>query len=1248
MAERSFAKEVEMLRLGDGDELHGEGILAVTKALLQAGVSYIGGYQGSPISHLIDVFSDSREILEELGVHFEQSASEAAAASMLAASINYPLRGAVAWKSTVGTNVASDALANVASAGVKGGALIIVGEDYGEGASIMQERSHAFAMKSQMWLLDPRPNLDDIADMVERGFELSEASATPVMLQLRVRACHVHGVLNTKDNKRPAFTVTDALDAPARDIERIVLPPFNYSHEVEKTEQRWPAALKFIEENSLNDVIEGRFKDIGIIVPGGLYNTLNRAMEHAGCSDVFGNNTIPMYILNVAYPLVDAEVVRFCRDKKAVLLVEEGQPDYLEQNINTILRRHDVQARVHGKDVFTMAGEYTCQLMEEGLRKFLARWEPDAVTVPPLEKSNGGNREELAQLVPQRPSGLCTGCPERPFFSAVKLLEKEFGKLQVSMDIGCHSFATVAPFNIGNTITGYGLGPSSASALMVPHEKRAMSIMGDGGFWHNGLATGIGNAVENEHDGIIVVVDNGYSAATGGQWIPSSKADAERRQYRVSIVDALKGAGVRWIRKVHTYNIQESLHALREAMTTRDKGPKLIVAEGECQLNRQRRIKPQVRNLLKQKKRYVRERFGIDEDTCTGDHSCIRLSGCPSLTIKDNPDPLRKDPVATVVNSCVGCGVCGEVAHAAVLCPSFYKADIVYNPNLADRALAAFRSFAIGRLQAWSDLLRRRRTIATTDPAGVEQEGHSASLQVWRQEIAGDGLKSVPTMSHSPQAGQAEPIKIAILAMGGQGGGVLSNWLIQAAERSGYLAQSTSVPGVAQRTGATVYYLEFFPRDAVGDDPAVLALMPVPGRVDLVIAGELIEGGRAVLRGLITPDRTTALVSTHRDYAIGEKTALGDGRANTDRIMEAVTENARRFIGFDMDVLAGRTGSVISSVLLGAAAGSGALPFGRDAFTGVITEGGIAVEANLKGFDAGYAHAQKQQEQQERPAAADVVEAPVHEHVQALLERVRSEFPPQTHEIIRAAASKLADYQDVRYANQYLDRLQPVLRADRADRDYLLTVETARYLALSMAYEDAIRVADLKIRSTRFDRVRKEVQAEQGQVVTWQEFMHPRVQELCDIMPAWKGYLHMKIPLLRNFIGLFCGRGRKINTTSLSGFLLLYLLAGLRVTRRGTLRYRTETAAMEKWLAAVLSCAVDDYDLAVEVAECRRLVKGYGETHERGVANFDRIMDMLDDLRKRTDTAARIRELREAALADEQGEALGAALEKVA
>ena len=764
MAERSFAAEVEKLRLGAGEELRGEGILAVTKALLQSGVSYIGGYQGSPISHLIDVFADAREILEELGVHFEQSASEAAAASMLAASINYPMRGAVAWKSTVGTNVAADALANVASAGVKGGALIIVGEDYGEGASIMQERSHAFAMKSQIWLLDPRPNLDHIADSVETGFALSEASNTPVMLQLRVRACHVTGTMHTKDNQAPAFSAGDALEAPARDVQRIVLPPFNYQHETEKVESRWPAAVRFIEERQLNEVRCARSNEqragdqaaspecdqtgatnaaqrsfefvqpldarnegfsgalvenrggsvgttagaVGIIVPGGLYNTLNRAMEHVGCSDARGNNRIPMYILNVVYPLVDAEVIEFCQDKQAVLLVEEGQPDYIEQGINSILKRNGLPTQVVGKDVLSMAGEYTCELMEAGLREFLGRWAPAAVTVPPLPESNGFDRDELAKLVPQRPSGLCTGCPERPFFTAMNLIEKEFGKLQVSMDIGCHSFATGAPFHIGNTITGYGLGPSSASALMGRHRKRALSVMGDGGFWHNGLTTGIGNAVENEHDGVIVVIDNGYSAATGGQWIPSSRADADNRRYRVSIVEALKGAGVRWVRKVSTYRIQESLHALREAMTTKEKGPKVIVAEGECQLNRQRRIRPKVRERLRQKRRYVRERFGVDAETCTGDHSCIRLSGCPSLTIKDNPDPLRQDPVATVVNSCVGCGVCGEVAHAAVLCPSFYKANVIYNPNVGDRALAALRTFFIGRLQRVAERRLRR------------------------------------------------------------------------------------------------------------------------------------------------------------------------------------------------------------------------------------------------------------------------------------------------------------------------------------------------------------------------------------------------------------------------------------------------------------------------------------------------------------------------------------------------------------
>jgi len=349
MAERSFLAEVEKLKLGAGEEFHGEGILAVTKALLQSGVSYVAGYQGAPISHLMDVLTDANDILSDLGVHFEHSASEATATATLAASVNYPLRGAVTFKSTVGTNVASDALANLASGGVIGGAMLIVGEDYGEGSSIMQERSHAFAMKSQVWLLDPRPNLPSIVNAVEKGFELSEASNTPVMLELRIRACHVHGHFSTKDNVRPAFTLKDAIEHPKRDVNRIVLPPSSYMHEQEKIKDRWPAAVKFIQEHQINEFFSSSAKDFGIVLQGGMYNGVLRALEVLGLADAFGESKIPLYVLNVTYPLVDDEFKTFCTGKRGLLIVEEGQPDFIEQNIHTILRKADLQTQ-YGPD----------------------------------------------------------------------------------------------------------------------------------------------------------------------------------------------------------------------------------------------------------------------------------------------------------------------------------------------------------------------------------------------------------------------------------------------------------------------------------------------------------------------------------------------------------------------------------------------------------------------------------------------------------------------------------------------------------------------------------------------------------------------------------------------------------------------------------------------------------------------------------------------------------------------------------
>lgn len=704
MAERSFHEEVKKLRAGDGEEFVGEGILAVTKALLQSGVSYVGGYQGAPISHLMDVLGDAHEILEELGVHFENSASEATAAASLAASVHYPLRGAITFKSTVGTNVASDALANLSSGGVKGGALIIVGEDYGEGSSIMQERSHAFAMKSQMWLLDPRPNLTAIVDAVEKGFQLSEASNTPVMLELRLRSCHMHGKFKTKDNQKPKFTLKDAIENPRQDPARVVLPPASFVHEQEKVQKRWPAAVQFIKENKLNEFINDGASDLGIVVQGGLYNIAIRALQLLGLSDVYGQTKVPIYVMNVTYPVVDDEIVQFAESKKAIILIEEGQPDYIEQNLHAVLRRADIATKLHGKDFLPVAGEYTPAAVTKGLLDFFQKYNSELLLpeekLPAVVKPAAAPKIK-AESVHGRPPSFCTGCPERPIFTALKLAERETGKHHISADIGCHLFSILPPFNIGATTMGYGLGSAGASAMQSKDtDKATIAFMGDGGFWHNGLTSGIGNDVFNQNGTVNVIVDNAYSAATGGQDILSSKAENEIRSTKHPIERAVRGIGVKWARTVtNTYKVSQMRDLFIEALTTKTNEPKVIVAQSECTLNRQRREKPAMAKKIKEGKRVVKERFGIDPETCTGDHSCIRINGCPSLTIASNPDPLRKDPIATILSSCIGCGLCGEAAHAAVLCPSFYRTEVISNPNIWDRTKLSLRKSVINVLQ---------------------------------------------------------------------------------------------------------------------------------------------------------------------------------------------------------------------------------------------------------------------------------------------------------------------------------------------------------------------------------------------------------------------------------------------------------------------------------------------------------------------------------------------------------------------
>jgi indolepyruvate ferredoxin oxidoreductase, alpha subunit len=708
--EVSFSKEVELLRLGAGQVFQGEGILAITKGLLQSGVSYVGGYQGAPVSHLLDVMVQGESYMKELGVHVEACANEASAAAMLGASIHYPLRGAVTWKSIVGTNVAADALSNLSSPGVTGGALIVVGEDYGEGASVIQERTHAYAMKSSMVMFDPRPELGNMVRMVEEAFCLSEASNMPAMLELRIRACHVRGSFVCKDNAAPRVSTLQTMAEPARfDYARLAHPPVTFGHEKKKSGERIPAAQRYIAEHALNEHVDGTtYPEVGLIVQGGLYNTLIRALQQLDLADAFGASAVSMLVLNVTFPLVPDEIAAFCRGKRAVLVLEEGQPEYIERDILASLHRSGVATSLHGKDLLQMAGEYTVEVVAAGLIAFFERHLPQVdvgvarAWLADNQKRRGDVAGALDRALPARPPGFCIGCPERPVFAALKLAQQEVGPVHVAADIGCHALATFEPFSSGHSILGYGMSLASSAGVAPMMKRRVLSVMGDGGFWHNGLLTGVQSALFNGDDSVLLIMKNGYTSATGTQDIISTPDEEEKARApdkQQSLVDrnttiesTLKGLGVQWLRTVHTYRVAEMKKTLEEAFTSDFAGLKVIIAEGECQLERQRRIRPWIAALLKRGKRVVRVKYGVDEDVCTGDHACIRLSGCPTLTLKDNPDPLKVDPVATVIDGCVGCGLCGENAHAATLCPSFYRGEVVQNPRWSERVVESLRA----------------------------------------------------------------------------------------------------------------------------------------------------------------------------------------------------------------------------------------------------------------------------------------------------------------------------------------------------------------------------------------------------------------------------------------------------------------------------------------------------------------------------------------------------------------------------
>ena len=940
-----------------------------------------------------------------------------------------------------------------------------------------------------------------------------------------------------------------------------------------KIEQRLPAAQKFIREQKLNEVMPGDIDDIGIIVLGGLTNGLLRALARLDLADLYGKSRIPIYVLNVAYPLVPDEVKDFCAGKRAVLVVEEGSPDYVEQQINVVLRSAGSETRVLGKGCLPRSGDYTSEVLLRGISAFLSQTQPSASTPTAI---SARAQEFLAHKpavaatvgdIPPRPPNFCTGCPERPVFAAIKLAQREIGPTHISADIGCHSFATFAPFSLGNSILGYGMSLASAAAVTPNMEKRPISIMGDGGFWHNGLITGVASNMFNKGDGVLIVMQNGYASATGQQYLPSSKGNRSGTPTGISIENTLRALGVTWLRTVRTYSVAKMAATLKEAMRTAERGLKVIIADGECMLVRQRRIRAEDAQKLERGERVVKTRFGVDDEICTGDHSCIRLSGCPSLTVKPSPDPLRTDPVATVIESCVGCGLCGEVAHAAVLCPSFYRADVVSNPNWWDRTLQGFRRAVI----AW---LGGSSSPSPTLKSDVSDFSKASNLR-------GEGVRI-----HEPR-NTLRPLTVLIAALGGEGGGVLTDWIVAAAASQNFPVQSTSIPGVAQRTGATTYHIEMVPAPLSAADPRrpILGLAPGVGDVDLVIASELMEAGRAIADGYITPDRTMTIASTSRSYLVIERMAMGDGRYDHDRLVAAVEKNSQKTLLLDLEAIARETGAMINAVMLGTIAGTGALPIPAEAFEAAIRADGKAVSVNLRGFRAGFDAARggsrPQTEPPKRAQAASPSLADLEAEITAMPEAARA--------FMTEGVRRLANYQDLAYARLYLDRLAPIRDADaKAGANGKLLSETARHLAVRMSYEDVIRVAQVKIDPARFTRIESGMGKRSGlkpeQTFTVTEFLKPGVEEFCSVLPP--GLANPILRLAERYPAF--GRahwGMEINTGSILGYLRFFLLAKLRPFRPKTFRFREEQRAIETWLQMIVQAAPLSGELAIEIAD---------------------------------------------------------------
>ncbi|MBL4621276.1 MAG: indolepyruvate ferredoxin oxidoreductase subunit alpha [Immundisolibacteraceae bacterium] len=698
-------KDVQQLEHGEGQKLYGDGALVVLKGMLEAGISYFGGYPGAPTSNLIDAAADSyKAVLEPRGIYMESSANEMSAAAMCTTSCYTPIRGAVTWK-VLGNGVATDVLDHVSQIGVEGGTLVVVGEDYGVSSTTVAQRTLPWAMKSGIVVIDPRADQQLLLKLTRMSFELSEASNTVVALLLRPQLSHANAEIKTGNNAQPRFNTKDKIKASVAEPHRYPLPPNTQRQEVERYTDRLPRAEKFVVANDLNERFGSKQAKIGIITHGTVFNTVMRVFAILGLADEQGNMdpAFDLLQLNVINPLCEDQIADFMADKDHVLLVEEGQPDLLEKQIRSLLHQRGITTPFTGHDLIPGVGELVPGKLIGPLSEFTATHLPEqAEQIKKLAAEKIERQQMAAKLFPKpvtpRPPTFCTGCPERPVFSQMKINEMLTGEKDWhATDVGCYGMAGLAPFNMADSNMGMGGGLAAATALSAMSEQHNVSVVGDGTLWHSAMNTCVVNGIYNKQDATYVVLDNKWTAMTGAHENPNSGAllTGEKGGGDLNIERTFKAMGVKQVVKADPYKFKDFQKKLKKIQAPKEPQLRVIISEGECQLQRQRTVKPERRKLLAAGARVEVERLGVDNDVCVGDHACMRVNGCPSLTLNDSDNLLKSAKVAAIDTTCVGCGVCGEIAHAARLCPSFHKVTVTHNVFWYEKLWGRIKSMLI-------------------------------------------------------------------------------------------------------------------------------------------------------------------------------------------------------------------------------------------------------------------------------------------------------------------------------------------------------------------------------------------------------------------------------------------------------------------------------------------------------------------------------------------------------------------------